>query len=256
MKWPRQQVIIRHARSQYNALKDQKNSSELYQEFKHEFNLTPDSKKTKKLAKEVQKTFALNVSDRQTPLTAEGCEQALLTGKALSTVMEKPNVIICSPYLRTRQTLEKLIESWPTLGDVKVYYEERIRELDHGRALLYNDWRVFQALNPKERKLYQLLGPYDYRFPNGENVPDVRLRVHDEQATITREFSGQIVWEICHHLTLLAKRANQERLGPEEFQELDTNSKPVNCGVTVYEGKADRGKAGHLVLAEYNIQHY
>jgi hypothetical protein len=61
---------------------------------------------------------------------------------------------------------------------------------------------------------------------------------------------------ITHHLTILATRANFERLGPEEFLHLDRHDKPVNCGVTRYLGTPSEGSRGKLRLHEYNKRYY
>ncbi len=256
MKWPKKVVLIRHGQSAYNDLKRQKQESDLYLRFKEEFNTDPESKKTRTLAKQVEKQFKLNVSDRDTPLTNTGEEQAVKTGVGLSKTLEIPDVILCSPYLRTKQTLLGIQEGWPTLTDTKVVFEERIREQDHGMSLLYNDALVFQALHRKDGRLMKLLGYYDYRFPNGENKPDVNMRMQSILTTLVREYSDKEVWMIMHHIGILSFMTVKDRLSHEEFLELDTNNKPVNCGVTIYEGKPERGKDGHLVLKEYNTKHY
>jgi broad specificity phosphatase PhoE len=167
-----------------------------------------------------------------------------------------PDVIFVSPYLRTEETLRLMQEQWPELKKAVVYREERIREKDHGLSLLYNDWRIYQVLHPEQRELQRLLGDYDYRFLNGENVPDVRQRNRSWIATITREFAGKRVMAITHHLTILATRANFERLGPEDFLHLDRHDKPVNCGVTRYVGAPNEGSRGRLRLHEYNKRYY
>ena len=137
-----------------------------------------------------------------------------------------------------------------------MYRDERIREKDHGLALLYNDWRIHQVMHPEQGELHRLLGEYDYRFLNGENIPDVRQRNLSWITTLTREFSDTRVMAITHHLTILATRANFERLSPEQFLQLDEHEKPVNCGVTRYTGNPQLGTSGKLELQEYNRQYY
>ena len=140
--------------------------------------------------------------------------------------VNSPDVIFVSPYLRTEQTLRILQEEWPGLRNATVYREERIREKDHGLGLLYNDSHIYLLMHPEQAELYKLLGDYDYRFLNGENIPDVRQRNLSWITTMTREFAGKRVMAITHHLTILATRANFERLSPEEFLHLDEHEKP------------------------------
>ena len=61
---------------------------------------------------------------------------------------------------------------------------------------------------------------------------------------------------VTHHLTILSMRANFERLDAAEFQRLDREEKPINCGVTLYKGRPYAGENGKLVLEAYNKKYY
>jgi 2,3-bisphosphoglycerate-dependent phosphoglycerate mutase len=257
MKWPTELLLIRHAESAYNNLKKKKEADPDYRRFRELFENDRSNPEIQLLASTLHKRHSLGFSDRDTPITSEGEAQASTTGRAMrESGMSSPDVIFVSPYLRTEQTLRILQEEWPDLRKAPVYREERIREQDHGLALLYNDWRIYHLMNPEQAELHKLLGEYDYRFLNGENIPDVRQRNISWITTLTREFSGKRVMAITHHLTILATRANFERLSPEQFLHLDEYEKPVNCGVTRYAGNPDLGSRGKLELQEYNRQYY
>jgi len=250
-------LLIRHAESAYNSLKQTKDSDPDYVRFQELFDTDHSHPEIRALARTLHKRHALGCGDRDTPITPKGEMQARMTGRAM---MEEgvrcPDVIFVSPYHRTEQTLRILQEEWPDLQTVPVYREERIREKDTGLVLLYNDWRIYQLMHPEQAELRMLLGTYDYRSLNGENIPDVRQRNLSWIATLTREFSGRRVMAITHHLTILATRANFERLSPEQFLHLDQHEKPVNCGVTRYIGNPALGSDGRLELHEYNRQYY
>jgi broad specificity phosphatase PhoE len=257
MKWPSELLLIRHAESAYNILKKEKLADPEYLSFQAEFEKDPESPQLRPMAALLHKRYTLNCSDRDTPITPAGEAQARVTGRRMREAGAiAPDVIFVSPYLRTMETLRILKEEWPELGAAMEYKEERIREKDHGLALLYNDWRIYHAMHPEQAALSRLLGDYDYRFVNGENIPDVRQRTRSWFSTLTREFAGRRVMAITHHLTILATRANLERMGPEEFLHLDEHEKPVNCGVTRYVGSPKVGRQGRLLLEEYNRQHY
>ena len=257
MKWPTELLLIRHAESAYNNLKKEKLADKDYLRFKKAFAKDPLNPNLQPLALELNQRHALNFSDRETPLTPKGEIQARITGRRMRESGSLcPDVIFVSPYRRTEETLRFLKLEWPELAAAREYREERIREQDHGVLLLYSDWRFYQVLNPEQGKLQRLLGDYDYRFLNGENVPDVRQRTHSWIATLTREFAAKRVMAITHHLTILATRANFERLSPEQFLHLDEHEKPLNCGVTRYAGEILDGNRNKLKLHEYNKQHY
>jgi broad specificity phosphatase PhoE len=164
-----------------------------------------------------------------------------------------PDVVIVSPYIRTRNTFMVMASAWPELErKSSVYYDDRVREQEHGLSLLYNDWRVFETMHPEQRRLRKLLGTYWYQYPQGESAAQTRERVRSMMNTIIREWAGRHVLLITHHLTILSVRANLERLSSEEFIRLDEEEKPRNCGVTIYRGNPHRGANGKLELECYN----
>jgi len=249
-------MLVRHDTSAYNVLRDAKKNDDTYAEFLASWEKDPDAEDTCRLAREVQKKFALGVGDSDTPLADAEGRQARVTGEGLAAEFEPPDAIYVSPYVRTLETLRHITKGWPALEGIKVYKDERIREQEHGLALLYNDWRVFHALHPEQRMLRKIEGAYWYRFPQGENVPDVRLRNRSWIETLIRDWRGQRVLAITHHLNILAARATLERLDAEEFLRLDKEETPINCGVTLYKGHPDQGKDGRLLLEFYNRKYY
>jgi broad specificity phosphatase PhoE len=259
MKWPTQLTIVRHAQSAYNILREKKAASPLYAEFKNEYEKDYRSPRAVELAEEVRKSFSLQVSDAETTITSEGEAMSRITGAKLREKIELPHVVFVSPYKRTNLTLAYMAEKWPELRDrtlVKFVPEDRIREKEHGLTLLYNDWRVFHVMHPEQKELQDLQGPYWYQYPQGESVSDVRERIRSFLGTLIREYAGQRVMLVTHHLTILSIRAILERLSPDRFIDLDENDKPVNCGVTIYRGDPTLGKSGQLVLSEYNTRLY
>lgn len=256
MKWPETLSLIRHDTSVYNVLKPQKDASPVYREFIKAYDKNPDSDESHRLAIEIKGQFSLSCADHNTPLAKGSGIQAETMAKNLKNKIGLPDIIFVSPYQRTKATLERMTKGWPELGKVKTVMEERITEQDHGLALLYNDWRVFNVLYPDQRELYNRQGSYRYRYPQGENIPDVRERLHSWMNTVIRDYKEQDVLAVTHHLSILAFRANLERLDEDEFLRLDKEEKPINAGVTIYKGKPDEGIDGRLVLDVYNAKLY
>lgn len=251
MKWPSSLTLVRHGQSAYNILRAKKTADPLYQEFKRAFEKNHRSHITIRLAEQVQEKFALGVSDYNTPLTDEGVQQAKMTGKKLQQEVPAPDIIIMSPYLRTKETLRHILSEWPKLN-TKMISDDRIREQEHGLSLLYNDSRVFQTFHPEQKAFLELMGSYWYQYPQGESVSQVRDRIRSFADMLIRECAGKNVLVITHHLTILSIRANLERLSPENFIHLDEHEKPINCGVTTYKGNPHTGKDGKLELVYYN----
>lgn len=255
-KWPRRLRLIRHIESEYNILRPLKAEDKLWQRFVKSYEGNPRSRRTRELALGVIKKYALPRGDHNTKVNEEAVETAIQTGRALAG--DLPDIIYVSPYERTNRTLEGLIQGWPELGSVPIVQDERIREQEHGLMLLTNDWRAFFALNHAQLDLRERDGRYWYRYPNGESVPDVRLRLKDFQETLVREHAGQDVLVVTHHLVIVALRMNLERLEWHEFPRLDEDEKPINCGVWTYESTPGTGRSGQgkLILTGQNVCHY
>lgn len=252
MKWPASVTLVRHGQSAYNALRVCKEQDQRYWQFRRAFDADFQSDETRALATEVWRKYALGTSDYKTPLTDEGKVQGLRTGISLSGQIPLPDIIFVSPYWRTRSTLAWMRVRGEKFRRVRDVVDDRIREQEHGLALLYNDWRIFQAMHPEQKQLRDLQNPYWYQYPQGESVSQVRDRVRDFLGMLIRECAGMHVMLVTHHLTILSFRANLERLSPEEFTRLDEYEKPLNCGVTQYECDPHQGRAGKLVLKYYN----
>lgn len=257
MKWPERLALVRHDISVFNDTNAKKNDDPAFRAFKRAFAQDPASTRTISLASYVHHNYALSFGDHNTPLAPVQSGQASrseIMAAELKALLPLPDVIFVSPYLRTKQTLERMKAGWPKLQDVTTIEEYRIKELDHGQAQLFGDWRVFETFNPEQRILYSLLGEYWYRYPQGENVPDVQERLRSWVTTLTREFRGMVVLAVLHHLSILALRANLERWTDADFIAVNQNNKPDNASVTLYQGKPNHATDGRLSLVAYNLK--
>lgn len=259
-KWPEYLMLIRHDVSAFNELRLKKLEDSEYKKFILEFGKNPESAITRKLAQSLSERFRFDVGDAATPLADKEGKRAYQVGLALraqfSKKRERPEVVFVSPYDRARATLEHIMNGWPELRGVPLFEEERIREQEHGYALLYNDKRIFLALHPDQRRLYKIEGPYWYRYPQGENIPDIRERNRSWNKTLTREYSGNRVLAVSHHVHILSYMANLGRWDAERFIHQDQKFKPINCGVTLLRGNPKVGKRGRLELDFYNEKLY
>jgi broad specificity phosphatase PhoE len=254
MKWPELLLLIRHDISEYNILKEKKEKSVIYQEFLQSYDKDWQSNETKELVEQVLSELKLGLGDASTPLLDSEAKRAEEVGKNLRERYgdELPDIIFVSPYKRTVATLQGIMRGWPELESVKIVEEERIRELEHGLALVYSDWRIMNVFHPEQKTLRAFEGSYWYRYPQGENIPDVRERNRSWMKTLTRDFAGKRILAVTHHLNILALRANLERWDADTFLHTDETDKPSNCSVTTYRGNPNKGAAGRFELEQYN----
>lgn len=258
MKWPESDTLVRHDESAYNRIKVIREKDPLYRKFMSAYDKDFESPEAKRLAELVAEKFTLDVADHDTPLAEGAGWKAEEMARNLKNIIKVPDVVLVSPYLRTLQTLERMQAGWPELKNVKTVEDIRLREQNHGDAAFFSDWRVYNVMNPVQKKRRDLYGTYWYKYHGGEDGPDVEDRQGSMLDMLIREYAEANVVEVSHHLTILLRRKKVERLSVAEFIRLDKKEKPLNAGVTIYDGKPGLGSRGEgkLVLRDYNLKLY
>lgn len=239
-------TIVRHAVSVYNESKTTREQNPEYQAFRRAYDQDWQSDETKKLAEKLRKQLVIPGGEDATPILEELAHQAEFVGEYMYETMPNPDLIVVSPYLRTKQTLERMSWGCDPLSYLPRVEDPRIREREHGLMPNYGDRRIFFVNHPGERALFEQ-GEYDYRYPGGENIEDVKIRVADWLKDINKLHRGLRVLAVTHHETILVMRMLLEELSPEDFHRIDREDKPINCGVTQYR---DFGRG--LELVSYN----
>jgi probable phosphoglycerate mutase len=242
-------TIVRHGVSTYNQSKTAREIDPEYIAFRTAYDRGFQSPECASLARSLRVRLKEGHHESETPLLADLHSQAIETGRGLSQ-REVPELIIVSPYLRTRQTLEQMTIGDPRLAEVPIIVDERIREREHGLMPNYGDKRIFFVNHPEQRALFET-GEYDYRYPGGENIEDVKVRVSNWLEDIREKHAGKRILAVTHHETILVKRMVLEGLGKEDFLRIDKEEKPKNCGVTTYQNQGNG-----LELVSYNQVYY
>lgn len=231
-KWPNEILLIRHGQSARNVMKDA----------------------AKAAGK--QASYADGVRDQDTPLTDVGLLQAEAVGRwlgenytpdlALGHSSVKIDAFFVSPYLRTRQTAERIIHG---MGyPIKMVSEERVREIEFG-ILDGLTPEGIRAKYPEEVARRAKEGKYWYRAPGGESRPDVKDRLRSFLDTLCRDYREQRIVVICHSVVVLAFRSLLERWGEDQYLIVDKENDVLNCGITRY---VYTGPAGKLQIRDYN----
>lgn len=250
-------TVIRHGESAYNELRERKKADPVYAKFLNLYHLRksrPDE--VRLVATELIDHLKAAVYDNfETPLTDKGKKQAEATGQQLRTTGFKPDLIVVSPHIRAVETLECVKKGWPEVSGVEVVEEERIREQERGLYLNFNDWRIFTVFYPEQEELMSTQGHYWYRYPQGENIPDVRLRVGSWLSSVTESRHKNIL-AVTHHIPILSVRANLENIPWVNLLELDKTDTPINCGVTRYLMRPGVNNSCRLTLDTYNQKLY
>ncbi|MCK5459974.1 class I tRNA ligase family protein [Candidatus Parcubacteria bacterium] len=118
-------------------------------------------------------------------LTNQGKKDAVKLAKNLK--KEKVDLIICSDFLRTKQTAEILNKNW----NAKIILEPRLRDIKAG---IFEEQNVEKSL--KFRR--QSNNFYSAKHPEGESMADVEKRTKEFLNEIKRRFPNKTILIVSH----------------------------------------------------------
>jgi broad specificity phosphatase PhoE len=187
--------------------------------------------------------------DMDVPLSALGERQADAVGRWFGALPEgaRPSAVLCSPYVRARQTALRLMAAAGLDDDdVPLVVDERLREKEFGildRLTVHG----IRERHPELAAQRRHVGKFYFRPPGGESWCDVILRLRSAVETITREYRRERVLVVAHQVTVSCMRYLLERLDEARILDIDRRSDVPNCGVTSYEFDPALGRKGKLV---------
>ncbi|GAB2507730.1 histidine phosphatase family protein [Lysobacter humi (ex Lee et al. 2017)] len=194
-----------------------------------------------------------DVRDADVPLSDLGAHQAEALGAWFARLpeAERPNVFLCSPYVRARQTLEHVVAAMGVAPQA-IVQDERLREREFG---------IFDGLTrlgvedryPDQARALTTIGKFYHRPPGGESWCDVILRLRSVMDTLALEYRHCRVLIVAHQVTVLCFRYLIEKMTEAEVLAIDREGDVVNCGITEYGLVADPEPVGRLALRRYNF---
>ena len=209
--WPAKLWLVRHGQSQANVARDKADEAGLHQ-------------------------IAIDVRDVDVPLSPLGHRQAEAAGRWFASLPpdERPEVVLTSPYLRTRQTAEEICAAAGFAGQVKLVIDERLREREFG---IFDRLTAVGIRNkfPEEAAHRAMLGKFYHRPPGGESWADVILRLRSALNTINLHYCDRRVLIVCHQVVVLCLRYILEELTEEEILRIDKQAEILNCGICIYD---------------------
>ncbi|MBX4937329.1 histidine phosphatase family protein [Rhizobium binae] len=189
--------------------------------------------------------------DHNVPLTQWGYRQALEAGGVIAAYLQAPPSpelvklqVWYSPFLRTRQSKDALLEALPTgvVGDIREDY--LLREQDFGLFTEIYDHAERKQKFPEEFEKWARLrsnsGKFYARPPDGESRADVAQRVRLFLQTVMRdaENDDHNVVIVGHGVTNRAVEMNFLHRPVEWFERSDN---PGNADITLIEGTRAQG---------------
>jgi broad specificity phosphatase PhoE len=193
----------------------------------------------------------LDHRDVDVPLSDLGHEQAGALGRwfASGEEGERPEVILCSPYVRAVQTAEAFRAAGGCSPDLRICIDERLREKEFGILDGLTTPGV-RELQPEQAHFRQVLGKFYHRPPGGESWVDVIFRLRALLDTVSLHYSGKRVMIVAHQVVVLCMRYIIEQMSEAEILSVDAQGDVANCSVTQYRFDPE---AGRLALTHYNI---
>lgn len=189
--------------------------------------------------------------DHNVPLTEWGYRQALAAGRSIAAYLAalppgdlQQLTIWHSPYLRTRQSKDAIIEALPVGLTDDVHEDYLLREQDFGLFTEIYDHAEQKRKFPEEFEKWARLrnnsGKFYARPPDGESRADVAQRVRLFLLTVMHDIgSGKSnVIIVGHGVTNRAFEMNFLHHSVDWFERSDN---PGNADVTLIEGTKTEG---------------
>jgi len=227
-KWPQTLWVVRHGQSAGNVARD---------------------------AAEAAGLADITIAERDVdvPLSALGEQQSDALGRWFAELLpaRAPTVVLCSPYLRAKQTADRVLAAIVAAGgDVpapELTVDERLREKEFG--ILDRLTRTgIRSKYPELAAQLTHVGKFYFRPPGGESWCDVILRLRSFIEMVTREHRKERVLVVAHQVIVNCLRYLLERLEEAEILAIDRLADVPNCSVTAYEFDPAAGRHGKLVL--------
>lgn len=228
-RWPQRLWLVRHGQSAGNVARDLAHAAGEHR-------------------------IGLEVRDVDVPLSALGYAQADALGRwfAEGKGGGVPDVILCSPYLRARETARRFRDAGGADSDEAICADERLREKEFGILDGLTTAGIL-ATEPQQAEFRRLLGKFYHRPPGGESWCDVIFRLRSLMDTVSLHYGGREVMIVAHQVVVLCLRYIIENLSEEEILAIDREGDVANCSITEYRFDAQAGKDGGLVLVRYNV---
>jgi len=210
--WPKTLWIVRHGQSAGNVARDSAEAAGLH-------------------------TIDIAERDIDVPLSRLGEQQARALGHWFGELppARRPEVVLCSPYLRARETARLILDSADIdPRSLRQRVDERLREKEFGILDRLTVAGILQKY-PELGEQRAHVGKFYFRPPGGESWCDVILRLRSLVEMVAREHPAQRVLVVAHQVTVNCLRYLLENMDEAQILGIDKQGDVPNCSVTSYE---------------------
>jgi len=212
--WPDRLWIVRHGQSAGNVARDEAESASAH-------------------------LIDIATRDADTPLSDLGREQARALARWFERLpaRQRPTVLMTSPFVRSRQTLDAVAAALGVDGG-DILVDERLREKKFGVLDRYTVAGI-RATFPELAEQRAHVGKFYFRPPGGESWCDVILRLRSVVEVLRRDHIGERVLIVAHQVIVNCFRYLLECMDEAEILAIDKRADVPNCSITEYA--LDRG---------------
>lgn len=162
--------------------------------------------------------------------------------------VRRPEVVVCSPYVRAQQTLQCATD---TAGDLGVrlpraIVDERLRDRLMGELELLTPAMIAKRF-PAEAARRRNAGEFAYRPPHGESFGDIALRLGAVMHDLHAQHTERRVFLVAHDAVVLMLRYVIEQLTFDDLATIMRDGPVANASLTRFDGSS-----GRLQLVQYN----
>ncbi|MCK9926800.1 histidine phosphatase family protein [Frankia sp. Mgl5] len=189
--------------------------------------------------------------DIDVPLAPLGRAEAAALGRGLAArppIVNRPEVVVCSPYRRALQTWEIAATTADAAG-LRLpapAVDDRLGDRLMGRLELLTSTAIAERF-PAEAERSRAAGMFAYRPPGGESFGDIAVRLTALLEDLDRRHSGRRMFLVAHDAVVLMTRYVIENLSFDDLAATVAEGPVVNAAITRFVHDGDR-----LTLAEYN----
>ncbi|MFG1808086.1 histidine phosphatase family protein [Streptomyces sp. NPDC049040] len=179
-------------------------------------------------------------ADADVALSDLGAVQSAALGRWFAGLGQalRPDLVVCSPYRRARETWAAMARTASDGGCPvpRMLVDERLRDREMGVFELHPP-AALQERAPEEAERRARLGDWAYRPPGGESLADVALRVGDLLTRLDRTLPGRRVLLVAHDGVMVALRHVIDGIGAPAP---DGVTPVPNASVCAWEGDGRR----------------
>jgi len=188
--------------------------------------------------------------DSDVELSPLGWTQAAALGRWLAGLapVRRPEVAICSPYVRAQQTWRCATDAAGDLGAQlpKANADARLCDRLMGELELLTPAIIARRF-PAESARRRDAGEFTYRPPGGESFGDIAVRLDALMHDLHAQHAGRRVFLVAHDAIVLMLRYVIERLTFDDLATIMQAGPVANASLTRFDGSS-----GRLLLVQYN----